>query len=90
MRNGKVLLFFMFLSCTCFAEAENDATTSSMNDQLERLSKVNFHPNLLPIILNNSDYIELTPEQVTNVIKFLHTLVDTSYLENEFVVNPFK
>jgi hypothetical protein len=64
MLHGKVLLFFLFLSCTCFAQAENDAISSDIDDQLERLSKVNFHPNLLPIILRNSDYIELTPEQV--------------------------
>ncbi len=64
MRTGRALLFFLFLSCTCFAQAENEVILSDMHDQLERLSKVNFHPNLLPIILKNSDYIELTPEQV--------------------------
>ena len=64
MRTGRGLLFFLFLSCTCFAQADNEVIPSDMHDQLERLSKVNFHPNLLPIILKNSDYIELTPEQV--------------------------
>ena len=36
-----------------------------MDKQLERLNKVNFHPNLLPIILRNSDFMGLTTEQVT-------------------------
>jgi hypothetical protein len=54
----------VLLSCSCFAQPENEPTTSDADDQLERLSKVNFHPNLLPIILKNSDYMELTAEQV--------------------------
>lgn len=54
----------VLLSCTCFAQPGNDARTSDVDDQLERLSKVNFHPNLLPIILKNSDYMELTAEQI--------------------------
>ncbi len=32
---------------------------------LERLDKIAYHPNLLPIILQHSDYLELTPEQIT-------------------------
>lgn len=64
MRTGRALLFFLFLLCTCFAQADNEVIPSDMHDQFERLSKVNFHPNLLPIILKNSDYIELIPEQV--------------------------
>ena len=31
--------------------------------QLQRLDKISYHPNLLPVILQNSDYLELTPEQ---------------------------
>ena len=58
------LSLLIFLSYNCFAQPENDETVSDMDKQLERLSKVNFHPNLLPIILNNSDYIDLTAEQV--------------------------
>jgi hypothetical protein len=32
--------------------------------KLELLDKISYHPNLLPIILGNSDYLELTPEQI--------------------------
>ena len=65
MRNRKVFLsLLVFLSSNCFAEPENDEAIFDMGNQLERLSKVNFHPNLLPIILKNSDYMDLTPEQV--------------------------
>jgi len=65
MRTRRLVLSMMvLLSFTCFAQPENEATTSDVDDQLERLSKVNFHPNLLPVILKNSDYMELTAEQV--------------------------
>jgi len=59
-----VLSMMVLLSYTCFAQPENDATTFDADDQFERLSRVNFHPNLLPIIMKNSDYIELTAEQI--------------------------
>ena len=41
--------------------------------QLERLDKVNFHPNLLPLILKHRDYLELTPEQVDAFMKWRKT-----------------
>ena len=64
MRTRRLVLSMMvLLSYTCFAQPENDATSSDVDNQLERLSKVNFHPNLLPIILKNSDYMGLTAEQ---------------------------
>lgn len=43
---------------------DDDKAIKELEKQLKRLSKVNFHPNLLPIILKNRDYIELTPKQV--------------------------
>ena len=65
MRTRRLVLSMMvLLSYTCFAQPQNDATTSDVDNQLERLSKVNFHPNLLPIILKNSDYMGLTAEQI--------------------------
>ena len=54
----------VFISCACLAEPDNDKTAVEMAKQLERLNKVNFHPNLLPLVLRNSDFMALTPEQV--------------------------
>jgi cytochrome c peroxidase len=34
--------------------------------------------------------LELSEEQKQSLLAFLHTLTDTSYLSNEFVINPFK
>jgi len=53
-----------FFSCACLAEPDNNQEILEMEKQLERLNKVNFHPNLLPIILRNSDFMALTPQQV--------------------------
>ena len=53
-----------FFSFGCLAKPENNQVDLEMEKQLERLKKVNFHPNLLPIILRNSDFMGLSPEQV--------------------------
>ena len=65
MTNRKAFLVLLaLLTCSCFAQAENDKVVSDMGNQLKRLRKVNFHPNLLPIILKHSDYMDLSAEQV--------------------------
>jgi len=60
-----LVLLVAFVSCACLAEPENNQAMMEMEKQLERLNKVNFHPNLLPIILRNSDFMALTPQQVS-------------------------
>ncbi len=64
-RSVPVMLLIAFLSFSCFAESEDSNTILEMENQLEHLNKINFHPNLLPIILKNSDFIALTPQQVS-------------------------
>jgi hypothetical protein len=65
LRNRKVFVVLLaLLSYPCFAQPETGKVISDMGNQLERLSKVNFHPNLLPLILKHSDYMDLTAEQV--------------------------
>lgn len=60
-----VLVLIAFgLPSLCPAQQTDGNTVVEMEQQLERLNKVNFHPNLLPIILGNADFIELTDEQV--------------------------
>lgn len=58
------VVFCMVMSFSNYAQSDDEKAIQDLELQLERLSKVNFHPNLLPIILKNQDYIELTPEQV--------------------------
>ena len=60
-----VLLSGLF-SSLCIADTGNGNAVLEMEKQLERLNKVNFHPNLLPIILKNSDFMGLSSQQVAN------------------------
>ena len=43
----------------------DDQAVIQYQQQLEKLDRVNFHPNLLPLILKHRDYLELSPEQVS-------------------------
>lgn len=61
-----VLLLSALFSFPCFAEPENDLAILNMEKQLQRLNTVNFHPNLLPLILKNSDFIGLSPRQIAS------------------------
>jgi len=45
-----------------------------------------FSPNKDPFIIP----LGLTEDEKNKILQFLMTLVDTSYLENEYVVNPFR
>ena len=54
-----------WITLTTAADSVNQPEIKQYQQQIERLDKVNFHPNLLPLILKNKDYLELTPEQVT-------------------------
>ena len=58
------IVFCTVVSFSSSALSDEEKTIQDLDQQLERLSKVNFHPNLLPIILKHRDYIELTPDQV--------------------------
>jgi hypothetical protein len=51
MKTWRIFLLLMtFFSYSCLAQSESDTAILEMEKQLERLNKVNFHPNLLPII----------------------------------------
>jgi hypothetical protein len=63
----KTTLFIALFAFSCFAQSEIEKPILSMQKQLERLSKVNFYPNLLPIILRNSDFLDLSPKQVSDL-----------------------
>jgi hypothetical protein len=56
---------FAWIAPTTAAEGIDHQAIKQYQQQLERLDKVNFHPNLLPLILKHKDYLELTPEQIT-------------------------
>lgn len=55
---------FASIATITAAEAIDQQEIKHYQQQIERLDKLNFHPNLLPLILKNRDYLELTPEQI--------------------------
>ena len=64
-RSGMYSLALMAASLAVSVQAQAvDEQADQYQRQLERLDKVNFHPNLLPLILKHKDYLELTPQQV--------------------------
>ncbi|MGB5277457.1 MAG: hypothetical protein WBP02_09835 [Gammaproteobacteria bacterium] len=59
-----LILLFVGLTGSVVAEPINQQDIADYQKQIERLDKLNFHPNLLPLILKHRDYLELTPEQL--------------------------
>ena len=57
----------------------NTASATLSNDQrdieqhVEKLNQINFLPNLLPVIINNSDILELTDEQLNKLLTWRDT-----------------
>jgi len=74
----------LFTALISFALVSNIAVTNTSsatlsNDQdnieqhLEKLHKISFLPNLLPVIINNSDSLELTDEQLNKLLTWRNT-----------------
>lgn len=64
MKVQRIPIFFVVILIVGFAEAEDGRQVAEMQKQLEHVSNVNFHPNLLPLIVRNSDFIGLSEKQV--------------------------
>lgn len=55
------LFFTLLLSSNASLSSQSD--TSELEQQLLLLDKISYHPSLLPLIMRNIDYLELTPVQ---------------------------
>lgn len=55
------LFFALLLSGNTSSSSQSD--TSELEQQLLLLDKISYHPSLLPLIMQNIDYLELTPVQ---------------------------
>jgi hypothetical protein len=49
---------------TNVAFSATQADTTELDKRLELIDRISYHPSLLPIIMENSDYLELTPDQL--------------------------
>jgi hypothetical protein len=59
-----LLLLLCCISLPGFAASLQDPRESAIEASIEKLDKLNYLPNLLPVILKNRDFIGLTDEQL--------------------------
>ena len=82
MKSGSLisaLSIFIVLSGSALAANTDLVHTVEQYRDVEKLYKINFLPSLLPVIIENSDVIELTDEQ-------LHTLLEWRKINREDVI----
>jgi len=80
----RILLLTTFLSITQFAYAEastqlayaepsEEQIRRDLDQAIQKLDKINYLPNLLPIIINNRDFIGLTEAQINELDEWRET-----------------
>jgi hypothetical protein len=57
-------VLFLFITSTSVAFSAGLPVNSELDQGLELLDRISYHPSLLPVIMQNSDYLELTPDQL--------------------------
>lgn len=62
------LITFISITDTSAAEPGNSQQKIEQHQYVEKLEKINFLPSLLPVIIKNSDVIELTDEQLQTML----------------------
>ena len=60
-------LTFFITSQSSFADTTPDQKEPDTDAYIQKLNNINHLPDLLPVILNNKDFIGLTDEQVQNL-----------------------
>ena len=67
--SGTLVILISIIS-SAVAATDNDEVKIDRHKNLEKLDKTNFLPSLLPVILENSDVIELTDKQVETLLEW--------------------
>ena len=55
---------FLVVTTTNAALSATQSDTSDLDKKLELLDRISYHPSLLPIIMQNKDFLELTTDQL--------------------------
>lgn len=63
-------LALFFISQLCLAGSSSHQKELDIEASIEKLDKINYLPNMLPVILENQDFIGLTEEQVSTLEKW--------------------
>lgn len=99
MKKWIILLLAMYWITEASVLADEQLRRDDLVVRLALMDKISYHPNLLPVILRNSDYIRLTPEQLeglnawrkSNVRSMLSKMEEIAMGRIEFMeaaVNP--
>ena len=57
-------VLFLLVSTTNVALSATQTDTDQLDRKLALLDRISYHPSLLPIIMQNRDFLELTPDQM--------------------------
>ncbi len=97
MNNSLVFTALISFALLANAAITNTASATRSNDvgnleqYLEKLDKINFLPNLLPVIINNSDILELTDGQLTKLLTWRNNnRENVTAIENEIINRRIK
>ena len=61
---------FLFVSTMNIAFPATQADSGDIDKKLELLDRISYHPSLLPIIMQNKDFLELTPDQLKRLTEW--------------------
>ena len=64
------LCLIILISVPASAETEHGQRSLEQHQYIEKLDRVNFLPSLLPVIIENSDIIELTDTQLQTLLQW--------------------
>ena len=63
-------VLLLVLTTTNVAISATQTDTGELDKKLELLDKISYHPSLLPIIMQNKDFLELTPDQLRRLTEW--------------------
>jgi hypothetical protein len=63
-------VLLLALTTTNVAISATETDTADLDKKLELLDKISYHPSLLPIIMQNKDFLELTPDQLERLTEW--------------------
>ena len=63
-------VLLLIVTTTNVALSATQIDTDDLDKKLELLDRISYHPSLLPIIMQNRDFLELTPDQLKRLTEW--------------------
>ena len=70
MCNWLCSVLLLIVTTTNVVLSATQADTDVLDKKLELLDRISYHPSLLPIIMQNIDFLELTPDQLKRLTEW--------------------